>query len=526
MRFFNTAGPCNTAKHYTLPSEARLPGIDRLISRELYFILHAPRQTGKTTAMKALAQRLNAEGTYAGLYFSCETARPFPEDVYAAERAIGAAIRRTAAATLPEEQRLPPEVDAPVGGWLHAQLSAWAAACPKPLVLVFDEIDAVEGASLKSVLSQLRDGYISRSTAPFPHSVVLCGVRDVRDYKVASGGSSRLGSSSPFNIKTKSLRLGNFSEADVRALYTQYTEESGQPFTDEALALAWHLSGGQPWLVNALAAQAVDELEIPLDRPITVDHIREAKERVILQRQTHLDSLLARLQEDRVRRVLEPIIAGSLPDLPTFDDDFSYAVDLGLVTPTRPPVIANPIYREVILRVLASGAEAGIIADRRGFILADGRLDMPGLLEGFVGFWVQHGEILARGMGYQEAAPHLVLMAWLHKIVNGGGVIEREVGIGTERIDLLIRWPYTDESGQRAWQAEAFEIKAYRDRDKGKNPLNKGLAQLDAYLDRLGFDTGVLAFFDDRTAAPDIDERTGIGPTQTPGGRTITLLRG
>ena len=526
MRFFNTAGACNPTDHYMLAPEGRLPELDELIARKSYFVVHAPRQTGKTTSMKALAKRLTAEGTYAGLYLSCERARAFPEDIAAAERSIWTALEDAALYALPEPLR-PPPVSAPAGSLLNRGLAQWAQHCAKPLVLVFDEIDAVEGVSLKSVLSQLRDGYLSRDAAPFPHSLILCGVRDVRDYKVASGGGlPQLGSSSPFNIKMESLRLGNFSEAEVRQLYAQHTAETGQPFTEAALEAAWKYSCGQPWLTNALAYQIISKMRVPRATPIDTDHMAEAKERLIKARQTHLDSLLARLQEGRVRRVLEPIIAGSLPAAPTFNDDFSYVVDLGLVEPDKPPRIANAIYQEVILRLLADTAESSVTVDPRAYVTAEGRLDMTKLLEDFAEFWRQHGEILARGIGYQEAAPHLVLMGWLHRIVNGGGFIEREVGIGTERIDLLIRWPYTDTDGQRVWQTEALEIKAFRDRDKGKSPMNKGLAQLDSYLQRLGLSHGTLAFFDDRTKAPDIAERTRIEQKTMPSGRFITLLLG
>ncbi len=72
-RFFNTAGACRPGEHYMLPPEQRLPAVDRLIERKHYFVLHAPRQTGKTTAFRALAQRLTAEGRTTALLTSCET---------------------------------------------------------------------------------------------------------------------------------------------------------------------------------------------------------------------------------------------------------------------------------------------------------------------------------------------------------------------------------------------------------------------------------------------------------------------
>lgn len=87
----------------------------------------------------------------------------------------------------------------------------------------------------------------------FPQSVGLVGMRDVRDYKYASGGSDRLNTSSPFNIKVQSLTLRNFNQDEVRRLYHQHTEATGQIFTEEAVNLAFHLTQGQPWLVNAIA---------------------------------------------------------------------------------------------------------------------------------------------------------------------------------------------------------------------------------------------------------------------------------
>ena len=75
-RWFNTAGPCVPSDHYFLPPEQRLPGIDRLVEQKTYFVLHAPRQVGKTTAMMAFAQRLTADGRFAALMVSAEVGRP------------------------------------------------------------------------------------------------------------------------------------------------------------------------------------------------------------------------------------------------------------------------------------------------------------------------------------------------------------------------------------------------------------------------------------------------------------------
>lgn len=525
MKYFNTAGPCEPEWHYMLPPEPRLPLARPVIKRANYFVVHAPRQTGKTTTLLALARNLTAEGKFAALYFSCEAAATAGDDYVAAQDLLLDAIR-TWEHTLPPELRPPaPWPTAARGAQLGAALAAWAQACPRPLVLFFDEIDALRGDSLLGVLRRLRAGYTQRPRH-FPASVGLCGLRDVRDYKVAAGGDPeiRLGTSSPFNIKVQSFRLGDFNEADIRALYAQHTAETGQPFADEAIARAWEYTAGQPWLVNALAAEVVDQMQVPLTEPVTAEHIDLAKERLILARATHLDSLLARLHEPRVRRILGPFIAGETisPD-PTFDDDFSYARDLGLIADRLPMRIANPIYREVIIRVLGTPTETHVTAEPRSFVLPDGRLDFDRLLREFAEFWQAHGEILTSGESYHEVAPQLVIMAFFHRLVNGGGFIDREYGVGRGRVDLLIRWPYRDSDGQRLTQRQAVELKVRR---KGRpDPLAEGLSQLDDYLCRLHLDEGVLVIFDRRPEAEPIDKRVHFDTAETPSGRPVILLR-
>ncbi|MCK9920798.1 ATP-binding protein [Frankia sp. AgPm24] len=514
-----------------VPASARLPQVPRLVSRESYVVVHAPRQTGKTTTLGALAAELTAGGQYAALLTSCEPGRAWGDDVGAATRAILDRTRADAEAALPPQLRPPrwPDAsDASDGGLLGAALAAWSQACPRPLVLFLDEIDALTGRTLISVLGQLRSG-AGRRPAAFPAALALCGLRDLRDlrdYKVAAGGDpSRLGGPSPFNIVVRSLRLGDFTAEEVRGLYGQHTAETGQVFTPDAVSRVMELTAGQPWLVNALAAEIVDEMAVPYIEPVTADHVNEAKERLIRARATHLDSLADKLNEPRVRVIIEPVLAGTEPTTDPPADDVQYARDLGLLAQTSPVRIANPIYREVVARILTDPVlEFSSDAPKaRAFVLPDGRLDIPGLIEQFAAFWRANGDILTARQVYHEAAPHLVLMAYLQRVVNGGGYVDREYGVGRGRIDLLIRWPHPGPDGKPALQREAFELKARA--GGAADPLPTGLAQLDGYLDRLGLDHGTLVIFDRRPAAKPIAERTSITTTLSLAGRTITLLR-
>jgi hypothetical protein len=525
MRRFNTAGPCEPARHYMIPPLTRLPGASAMVDQGDYFALHAPRQTGKTTFLRALARELTGAGKYAALYFTCEAGEPAGDDYEQAQLVLLDRIRQRASAELPAELMPPdPWPAAPALGLLGSALTAWARACPRPLVLFFDEIDALRGESLRSVLRQLREGFLERPER-FPWSVILCGLRDVRDYKAASGGDpKRLGTSSPFNVKVESPRLGDFSEAEARALYAQHTEETGQPFTEEALARLFDLGQGQPWLTNALAREILEKMGITPPAPITVEHVEEAKERLILERATHLDSLAARLHEAPVKRIVEPLMAGQILPADMYNDDIAYVRDLGLVALSRPLRIANPIYKEVIVRVLSSVLQESVTADPRSFVLPDGRLDVGRFLREFAGFWKEHGDVLAAGVAYHEVAPQLVLMAYLQRVVNGGGTIDREYGVGRGRIDLLVKWPYKAADGKRALQREAIELKVWA---PGKSdPLVMGLEQLEGYMDRLGLSEGVLVIFDRRAEAALIEERTRFEEATTGKGYKVTVLRG
>lgn len=514
-RHFNTAGPCRPEIHYTLPPERRLPEVRRLVDAQHYFVLHAPRQVGKTTALRALAASLTAEGRYAAVMVSMETGAAFPTDIGAAEFAIVDAWRR-AAEHLPRKLAPPPWPDAPAGSRIASALNAWTRACPRPLVVFLDEIDALRDMVLLSVLRQLRDGHPTRPEG-FPWSLALVGLRDVRDYKVASGGSPHLQTNSPFNIKAESLSMREFTADEVGELYAQHTAATGQRFDEGAVARAHALTEGQPWLVNALARQCVEVLVTDRATAITADDIDRAKE-ILLQRQdTHLDSLVERLREPRVRAVIEPLIAGDLlPDVP--DDDRRYVIDLGLLreSPTHGLVVANAIYREVIPRALARSMAASLPYLAPIWQRPDGTLDAQKLCEALVSFWREHGEILQASAPYAEVAAQLAVMAFLQRVVNGGGRVEREYAVGRGRIDVLVVY-----RGLRL----AIELKAWRDRDKKRDVLAKGLAQLDEYIARTQAPTAWIILFDQRSGQPDLADRISVEATHTPQGRAVTLLR-
>jgi hypothetical protein len=498
MRFFNTAGPVDCDKHYCLPPLQRLElaELAHLIEQEKYFVLHAPRQTGKTSCLLALMDHLNEGGRFRACYANLENAQAAREDVARGMETILAELGRSARYQLDDSgvRRLAREVLDEHGPFdaLTELLTRWAEADARPLVLLLDEVDSLVGDTLISLLRQIRSGY-PRRPARFPQTVVLCGVRDVRDYRLRSARDNAvITGGSAFNIKAASLRLGDFSPEEVEALMAQHTAETGQGFAPEAVEAVWSLTRGQPWLVNALCYEVTFRIPEGRDRSQTLGSalIREAAERLIERRETHLDQLVDKLKEDRVRRVIEPILVGSVPADATYDEDFAYVQDLGLVA-VRQGVrcIANPIYQEVIPRVLTHQTQTAVADDPAWYVAADGTLDMPRFIDGFLRFWKRHGEVLLRGMPYHEAAPHLTFMAFLQRIVNHGGHVEREFAVGTGRADLVV-----DYGGRQ----DVIELKLKR----GSYTLSDGLEQVSRYAQRLGRDVGYLVIFDPQSDEP------------------------
>ena len=489
MRKFNTTGPCFPDEHYMLPALDRLPGIRELVAGGNYFVVHAPRQTGKTTALQALVQELNDKGDMFALYCSLETLqnRSDPEKT-------NIAIRDLIADNVEMSPFYVPVANAPalrsdrggVGLAVRTVLQNACRASGKPVVVFFDEADCLVGDALISFLRQLRDGYVNRKLMPFPKSVALVGMLDVRDYKaqIRPDGES-LGQISPFNIIRKDMLIPNFTEADIQALYSQHTAETGQVFADGVLEDIWRLTRGQPWLVNAIGCECVEEIHaFRYAEPITVADVEAAKEAIIRRRDTHVDSLMERMREPRVRRLVEPLILGDDTELTANDDDWRFITDLGLLRVERGTLVpANPMYAEIIGRYLSHGEQDRMIRSvpETPWVKDDG-LDMAGLMAAFQRFWRENSGADRDIMGYREAVPHLVLMAFLQRVTNGGGHINREMALGQGRLDLCVEF-----RGARY----AIEVKTSAN-FKGDDSYK----QCAKYLDDLGLSEGWMPIFD------------------------------
>jgi len=494
VRFFNTTGPCNPRDHYMLPPASRLVGaqLHRYVRDSLYWVLHAPRQTGKTTFLKSWEKEINARSEAIACYVSIESCQGITgraEAMVNIHKAV-CAFAKKAGAPIPEL----PSGDAEF--LLHRTMQTWAElVAPKPLVVLFDETDVLEGEALIYFLRQLRTGFADRGVGKFPVSVALVGMRDLKDYVTAAKGGVAPNPGSPFNIKADSAVLSNFSQVDVENLFAQRTAENGQAISMDAIEYVHEQSKGQPWIVNTLFMRATMRvLDESCAETVTLAHVKEAREQMVLARETHLDALAYRMENPGIRKVMESLIIGAADPLLADSEDFRLCLDLGLVSKEQGTLsVANPIYREVLARHLTYSPQLAMPEPDWQWEKENGSLDMDALLKEFQKFWRRNSELWEEKMKYTEAFPHLLLMAFLQRVINGGGRIDREYAAGRGRMDLVVEYKGTN---------AIIEIKLVYSHDSPVSVREEGLEQVARYRDRVSAEApAYLVIFDRRSSA-------------------------
>jgi hypothetical protein len=485
-----------------LPPEDRLVGaqLPRYIKDSLYWVLHAPRQTGKTTFLQSWMREINSGDEAIACYVSVERCQGIPET----ERSMPDLCKAVQDYAHFSDLPIPELKTMAVNSMITDVLSNWSAIiAPKPLVVLFDEIDTLEGESLISFLRQLRGGFANRGIGKFPVSVALVGMRDLKDYITAAKGGIPPNPGSPFNIKEDSVVISNFTQDDIEKLFAQRTEETGQAINQDALEYVYEQSQGQPWIVNSLFKRATMRvLQEDNYSTVTLAHVKEAREQMVLARETHLDALAYRLEDPNIRKIMETLVSGGFAPGLVESEAFRICMDLGLVRLEKGvPSISSPLYKEVLARQMTFGAQVMIPEPEWQWEKADGSLDMDALLKEFQKFWRRNSELWEQKMNYTEAFPHLLLMAFLQRVLNGGGHIDREYAAGRGRMDLAVEYKN---------KIYIIEIKLIHPYDSPSEVHAEGLEQIKKYRDKIDTSSpAYLVIFDRRpeTKEKSWDER-------------------
>jgi hypothetical protein len=524
-----------------IPAVGRLPDIREMIDGKYYFILHSPRQSGKTTYLTSLTEQINSEGKYFALNCALHSLRVTDDyllamDLVVAE--INASLRQSG---VDELKRLAYSFNSEIymsdhNTKLRLMLNDICCSLDRELVVFFDEADCLMEKPLIMFLSQIREGFIRRDLSvatKFPMSMALVGIRDIQDYlsKVRPAWESK-GPGSPFNVRRGSLKLEDFTFEEVKSLYGQHTADTGQVFEHGAIETAWRLSEGQPWLVNALADDVIiRRFKNDFSKVITAVDIKRSSNDIILRKDAHFESLIDRLREPRVRKVVEHVIigTGSFPRTIS-QDDIQYVINLGILKKDPDKNVSyrasNPIYGELIFRAMSWDIQRSIPETFENQWMDGKRLDMEGLLKAFQVYWRENSEasekaetkenemedvvhdkiekilvnhqipnksgisedivkvIKEHRTGFtSEDIPHLALNAFLQRVLNGGADdIKRECALRRTKVDICvtyksIRYP--------------IELKIKRG-----NNIDNSLEQLFGYMDKCGASEGWLIIFD------------------------------
>jgi hypothetical protein len=470
-----------------------------MVENEYYFVLHAPRQSGKSTFIKALTTEINEEGRHYALECSLAALRGVDDKTEAINTVADIINDAVLCSRSPELAALAfPDDEIPqsgVGVKIKKTLRRLSVNLDKDLVVFFDEADCLAGPAVITFLAQIRDGYLDRhqsAQTKFPRSLALVGMRDIRDYLVqVRSDAQSIGLASPFNVKKESLTLANFTREEVGVLYAQHTEASGQVFEEEAVERAWRWTEGQPWLVNALAAEIVEKrFGNDYSKTVTRSDVDWAAETMIERRDSHIDSLLERLKEPKVAKVMDAVFAGYKSDVPVDDDDRRYCLDLGIVVREADQTLrpANKIYQEVCSRVLTDQIQFLIDIEDKDKFISKNILLMTDLLKDFQQFWRHNSQSFPlryknlNAFKYDEATYSFILLAYLQKVINSGGQVYRQFSEGRGVVDIAAIYHGHE---------YLIEVKLI-----DRFSLKTGLKQISGYLDTAKEREGWIVVFD------------------------------
>ncbi len=450
MRYFETRGPVHPEDNYVVARTDELADFVNRLKRGRYIVLFAPRQTGKTTFFRnALDTLEDQEDTYFPIQLNFEGY--VESDATTFYTSLSEEVCKQIRKVYQQRQATPTdqltrfladaEITEPVS--MRRFFEDLGERLEQRFVMIIDEFDAIPKDALRGFLHALRHIYISGRTR-CPHSIGIIGVKNITQLNYDR-------SISPFNIQDE-FKLPNFTLEQVEELFSQYTDEVGQPFTPEVTESIHKQTGGQPVLINRFAQILTEEMGIPRSEPIAMQHFSKAHAQVLREGHTNIDHLVANIRKDRRFEAFLMKIASydEGVDFNLDSDIISELATYGIIAEGADGMceIVNPIYQYRILRTfkpVVNGLEREYLPEdtRAGFqdyLTLDGQIQMTALLDNFRDFIARAGfRILQVPDTPQEYVGQHLLFAYLSEFVKiVGGTMYLEVQTGRGRMDILI----------------------------------------------------------------------------------------
>jgi len=502
MRSFETRGPVYPEDNYVVARTDELTDFINRLEKGRYVVLFAPRQTGKTTFFHRALETLPV-AAYFPIQIDFQASNNLePADFYQGlyediREEIEAVFQRRG---IPGSEALTHFLDntqitnhlsmrrffRQFSNFLEHHYSG------QKVVLVIDEFDGIPRAVVSDFLYSLRHIYLSGRDR-CPHSVGIVGVKSITQLNYDR-------SISPFNIQDE-FKLPNFTLEQVRELLSQYTNEAGQPFAPAVIESIHKQTAGQPVLVNRFAQILTEEMNIPKNEPVRMEHFSKAHGQLLRERNTHTEHLVTNIRRDRRFEAL-------LMKIASYDEGVSFNLDNELISELATYgvigegadglcEIVNPIYQFRVMQAFkptVNGLEQDYFpADTRAgfqdYLTPDGQIHMDALLDNFRDFIARAGfRILQVPETPQEYVGQHLLFAYLEQCVQSvGGTMYLEVRTGRGRMDILIL------HNQRKY---IVETKIWG----GDTRYEAGKAQLAAYVGLEAAVAGYYVVFDHRKA--------------------------
>ena len=492
-RFFEKSGLVDPSVSYYVKLE-NVTNLDNqdlktMVDRGRYFSIFAPRQSGKTTFFKGFCRRLEKDPLYVPILLSFQDYKNLSAQRF--YQLIEKSIYRQLINRL--ELVVCPQLDA-IKSYLSTHILSDHISFrelfdelnrmvkQKKIVIFIDEFDGIPRDELENFLTTLRELYqeYKENKNKALYSVGLVGIRNIT--KLIVGGVS------PFNIADQ-VGLPPFSLKNIHDLYAQYSEETNQPFTGEAVKAVYTETAGQPWLVNRLATILTIDIKPETTEPITADDVESAIKRLLRERNSHFDNLL-----EKARWYKESFVAvifngiGYNPD----DEDQSWLEQFGLIKEeNEKATAANTIYKRRFLKAFFQ--ESGAVADTslKSYFTHHGLLDMESILTDFEEYIIRIGvNAFYTGKKPYEKTGQFLLTAWLYQFVEGGKEDLRfETPTGLGRMDILLTY------GERK-----YIVETKINRSNIEKTLEKAIDQLcEKYLLTEQSDEGSIVVFDIKT---------------------------
>ena len=444
-RYFEKSGVVDPSASYYVPLEnvtnTDNQDIKTMVDLGRYFSIFAPRQSGKTTFFEDFCSKLEKDPTYVPILLSFQDYKNVDSQRFyqlIQKYLYSQLINRLHDVRCRQLGEIKTYLD------IHAlsdhiclrelfeELNRVMES--KKIVVFIDEFDGIPINELENFLTALRELYqkYKKRKEKALYSVGLVGIRNIT--KLVVGGVS------PFNIADQ-VKLPPFTLRNVHDLYAQYTEETNQPFTKEAVKKVFEETDGQPWLVNRLGSILTVDIKPETTEAITKEDVEKAIDILLYEENSHFDNITEKAKQ--YKETFIDVVFNGVEYVPG-DDEQSLLLTHGLIKAEGKDVrVSNPIYQKRFTKTFFRDVAGMVDVSFRRYYLPGGSLNMEKVLVDFERYIAQIGAAAFYSTNKpMEVTGKFQLTAWLYHFVSEGmGELhyERRTGLGIMDIVLIYK---------------------------------------------------------------------------------------